>query len=52
MGISKIGLMFYDLDNMKVLKIERLSSKFTLPSFNPSLLDILEIFTDSESRNF
>jgi hypothetical protein len=52
MGISKIGLMFYSLDHMKVLKIERLSTKFTLPTFYPSLIDILEIIPDGESRNF
>ena len=52
MGISKVGLMFYSLDNMKVLKIERLTTKFTLPAFNPSLIDIMEIIPDIDSRNF
>jgi hypothetical protein len=52
MGISKVGLMFYSLDNLRVLKIERLTTKFTLPVFNPSLIDILEIIPDSDSRNF
>lgn len=51
-GISKIGLMFYSLDQMKVLKIERIATKFILPAFNPSILDILEVIPDSESRNF
>jgi hypothetical protein len=52
MGISKIGLMFYSLDNMKVLKIERLTPKFILPAFTPTLIDILEIIPDIDSRNF
>lgn len=44
--------MFYSLDQMKVLKIERIATKFILPAFNPSILDILEVIPDSESRNF
>ncbi len=52
MGISKIGLMFYSLDHMRVLKIESIAPKLTLPAFYPAKLDILEIIPDSDSRNF
>jgi hypothetical protein len=41
--------MFYDLDHMKILKIERLATKFSLQSFNPTILDILEVIPDNDA---
>jgi len=42
-GVRRIGLLFYDMDNMKILKIESLTRRFIFGSTNPSVLDIIEI---------
>jgi hypothetical protein len=50
-GLRSIGLMFYHIEQMKLLKIESLTNSFIFGSTNPSVLDIIEICPNSE-RNF
>jgi hypothetical protein len=42
-GLRGIGVMFYHIEQMKLLKIETLINSFMFGSTNPSVLDIIEI---------
>jgi hypothetical protein len=51
LGIRKMGLIFYDIDHLKILKIETLTNRFILGSTNPSVLDIIDIIPHTD-RSF
>ena len=51
LGIRKMGLIFYDIDHLKILKIETLTNRFVLGSTNPSVLDIIDIIPHTD-RSF
>lgn len=51
LGVRRIGLIFYNLDHLKILKIESLASRFIFGATNPSVLDIIEILPQND-RNF